>query len=203
MVRASLGSHPQLAHERESEFPLFEKLLRETRYVCEVGLDGSPRFYKSMEAQERIFTRILSTCREHGGKVLSIHSVRSAIKVMEHLEKLLPPERGKCVLHWFTGSNAEAKRAIDYGCYFSINAQMLDNPRHRSLVASLPLERPLTETDGPFVVRDGKPVRPCDVAATVQTLAALRNMPHEDMSNVILQNLQRLLSLPSEGAVRT
>ena len=196
MVRAALGFHPQLAGEREAELPLFEALLSETRYVGEIGLDGGPRFYKSMEAQERIFTRVLNICREHGGKVLSIHSVRSAYKVIEHLETLLPPDRGKCVLHWFTGSSAEAKRAVDYGCYFSINSQMLENPKHRSLVANFPSERLLTETDGPFVEHEGRPARPRDVEGTVHSLATVCDMSHDQMSKTILRNLQQLLSSP-------
>lgn len=194
MVRAALGFHPQLAEERAAELPMFEKLLGEARYVGEVGLDAGPRFYKSMPIQERIFAHILGACREHGGKVLSIHSVRSASKVMDYLEASLPPDRGKCVLHWFTGSSAEAKRAIDYGCYFSINSQMLSSSKHCSLVASLPSERLLTETDGPFVERDGRPVRPRDVEKAVHDLAAVRDTTHEDMSKTILQNLLQLLS---------
>src|SRR5438034_7886507 len=46
-VRAALGLHPQLVHERAQEIDLWEELLPKTRYVGEVGLDAGPRFYKS------------------------------------------------------------------------------------------------------------------------------------------------------------
>jgi TatD DNase family protein len=75
MVRVGLGLHPQLISERASEIVLFEKLLIDSRYVGEVGLDAGPKFYRSFEVQERIFARVLSACNEQGNKVLSIHSI--------------------------------------------------------------------------------------------------------------------------------
>ncbi|WP_256349764.1 TatD family hydrolase, partial [Pseudomonas gingeri] len=94
-VRVALGLHPQLVAEREGELALFERLLEGTRYVGEIGLDAGPRFYSSFEAQERVFSRILSACSEQGGKILTVHSVRTAAKVLGHIEHLLPPDRGR------------------------------------------------------------------------------------------------------------
>lgn len=132
-----------------------EHLLEETRYVGEVGLDAGPQFYPSFDAQERVFKRVLEACSEQGGKILTVHSVRSVSKVLSHIERLLPIDRGTVVLHWFTGSASEAKKALELGCYFSINSQMLASAKHRKLVASLPSDRLLTETDGPFVQSGG------------------------------------------------
>jgi TatD DNase family protein len=73
-VRAALGLHPQLVAERAGELPLWERHLPETRYVGEVGLDASPRFYKSLEAQRHVFRTVLERCAEAGGKILSVHS---------------------------------------------------------------------------------------------------------------------------------
>ncbi|VVO95153.1 putative metal-dependent hydrolase YjjV [Pseudomonas fluorescens] len=193
-VRVALGLHPQLVAERESELGLFEKLLEQSRYVGEVGLDAGPRFYKSFEAQERVFTRILQACAEQGGKILTVHSVRTASKVLAHIEKLLPPDRGRVVMHWFTGSASEARRAAQLGCYFSINSQMLKSSAQQKLVASLPRDRLLTETDGPFVVEAGRPVRPLDVSVTVNELAKLYDLSPSEMAKQIVSNLGELVS---------
>lgn len=192
-VRVGLGLHPQVVAERADEVSLVERLLSETRYVGEIGLDAGPRFYKSFADQERVFRRILRACSEQGGKVLTIHSVRAVSKVLDCLERDLAQDRGRVVLHWFTGSGAEARRAIAMGCYFSINAEMLRSERHRTLVSSLPLDRLLTETDGPFVETEGRPVRPRDVASTVASLAAIRALSPDDMATQVLNNLTRLL----------
>ncbi|QNV67964.1 TatD family deoxyribonuclease [Pseudomonas sp. CFA] len=192
-VRVALGLHPQLVAKREGELALFERLLEGTRYVGEIGLDAGPRFYSSFEAQERVFSRILSACSEQGGKILTVHSVRTAAKVLGHIERLLPSDRGRVVLHWFTGSAAEARRALDLGCYFSINIEMLKSTKHRALVESLPLDRMLTETDGPFVQMAGKPLAPRDVKNTVQTIATLKELGSEVVASQMIKNLGRLL----------
>lgn len=192
-VRIALGLHPQLVAEREAEFAIFEHHLPEARYVGEVGLDAGPRFYASFAAQERVFERVLRACAEHGEKILTVHSVRATAKVLGHIERALPPERGRVVLHWFTGTLSEAQRAAALGCYFSINGEMLRSPKHRKLVGELPADRLLTETDGPFVERDGRPTRPRDVASTVIELAALRGEAVEAMARRVLDNLRSLL----------
>ncbi len=193
-VRVALGLHPQLVAERETDLPVFERYLPEARYVGEVGLDAGPRFYRSLEAQERAFVRVLAVCAEQGGKILTLHSVRAVGKVLGHLDLALPPDRGRVVLHWFTGTNAEARRALERGCYFSINAEMLRSPKHRQLVAGLPSDRLLTETDGPFVEAAGRPVRPSAVAQTIADLATLRGETPEAMAQRIVKNLRSLVT---------
>lgn len=192
-VRVALGLHPQLVAERENEIALFERLLPESRYVGEVGLDASPRFYKSLEAQERVFERVLRACAEQGDKVLTLHSVRAVSKLLQYLEKTRLPDRGRVVMHWFTGSVSEARRAIDMGCYFSVNSEMLRSPRLRSLIVGLPLDRILIETDGPFVQVDGVAVRPRSVAGTLTALAPLRGIEPEAMRVQVLRNLAIML----------
>lgn len=193
-VRVGLGLHPQLVAEREGELPLFERYLHDARYVGEVGLDAGPRYYKSFAAQERVFEHILRACAEQDGKILTLHSVRAVSKVLGHLERSLLPDRGRAILHWFTGTPAEAKRAAALGCYFSVNGEMLRSPKHRQMVLSLPLDRVLTETDGPFVELDGLPMRPCEVTRTVAELATLYGISVDSMANTIIQNLKRLVS---------
>ena len=192
-VLVALGLHPQLITERADELPLFEQLLEHTRYVGEIGLDGGPRFYASLPEQERVFARILAACAEQGGKILSVHSVRAVRKVLDHLEAELLPEQAHVVMHWFTGTATEAKRATELGYYFSINSEMLDSPRHRLLIATLPRERLLTETDGPFVRAGESAARPLNVSATVTALAGVLLMSPAAVQSLILRNLSNLL----------
>lgn len=192
-VRAALGLHPQLVGEREGELALWERYLPETRYVGEVGLDAGPRFYKSFEAQKRIFRTVLERCAEAGGKVLTVHSVRSAKVVLDLIEAHLPPDRGKVVLHWFSGSRSEARRATGLGCYFSVNQEMMTSDRARALVAELPIGRLLTETDAPFTQIDGRSAEPGDTPRVVNALADLHRLTALEMENTITTNLRSLL----------
>lgn len=194
-ILVGLGLHPQLVAERSSELPLFEKLLPQTRYVGEIGLDAGSRFYASFEEQRRIFGRILRACDEQGGKILSIHSVRAVSKVLKELEAHLPDRTCVPVLHWFTGSKSEAARAVDQGCYFSVNLEMVVTEKMRTLLRALPIDRLLTETDGPFVQFEDRPVRPTDIPTTVNLLAKLRGMDPSTLAEQITTNMASLASM--------
>jgi TatD DNase family protein len=192
-VRAALGLHPQLVSSRAPEITLWETLLPQARYVGEVGLDAGPRFYKSLDLQKEVFTRVLRACAKSGGKVITVHSVRAAKAVLDHIEEHLPQQTNRVVLHWFTGSKSEAARALDMGCYFSINGTMLTNEKAAALVRSLPVDRMLTETDGPFTEVDSRPSKPVDVAGTVKSLGELLGLSPTSLANAMRDNLRRVL----------
>lgn len=192
-VRAALGLHPQLVAERAGELPLWDRHLPETRYVGEVGLDAGPRFYKSLDTQKHVFRSVLERCAEAGGKILTVHSVRSVPMVLEMVERYLPADRGTVVLHWFTGTKSEARRAAALGCYFSINAEMTRSNRSRDVVTELPMDRIVTETDGPFTQIDGRPSEPADVKVVVDAIASARNLPVNAVATSISSNLRSLL----------
>lgn len=191
-VRAALGLHPQLVAERVREIALWEEYLPQARYVGEVGLDAGPRFYRSIELQKQIFERVLKLCAMAGGKILTVHSVRATSVVLDMIEKNLPLAQALVVLHWFTGTKSEARRAIELGCYFSVNAEMFKNERHRAMVASLPLDRILTETDGPFCQYKGRPIRPMDTPVTIDLLAQTMTIESTAIASAILSNLIRI-----------
>lgn len=193
-VRAALGLHPQLVAERAGELPMWERHLPETRYVGEVGLDAGPRFYKSLDIQKHVFRTVLEGCAGVGGKILTVHSARSAPAVLDMIEQYLPQDRGTVVLHWFTGSKIEARRAATLGCYFSVNTEMTRSDQGRALVAGLPIDRILTETDGPFTQIDGRPSEPADVKATVAAIAEVRSVPVDAVRTAVKSNLRAMLT---------
>jgi TatD DNase family protein len=192
-VRSALGLHPQIVSERAGELPLWEQHLPEARYVGEVGLDAGPRFYRSLDTQSRVFRRVLECCAEVGGRILTVHSVRSVRFVLDMVERYCPADRAIVVLHWFTGSRSDARRAAALGCYFSVNTEMTRSERGRALVAELPIDRILTETDGPFTEIDGRPTEPTDVEVTVGAIARARGVPADAIAGAVRVNFRALL----------
>ena len=150
-------------------------------------------FYRSLDRQKEVFGHILRLCALAGDKILSVHSVRSVKTVLDMVENTLAPERGRVVLHWFTGSSGEARRAVDLGCYFSINERMLLSPKTKATLTALPTSRLLTESDGPFVERNGVPVGPGDVANAVSGLAEAFSRSPQDMAKLVRSNLAELV----------
>ena len=192
-VRAALGLHPQLVDEGPGELDRWLRLVPESRYVGEVGLDCGPRHYRTIARQKAIFAAVLQACSAEGGKVLSVHSVRAATPVLDLVEEHLRPTGCTVVLHWFSGSVREARRAVELGCMFSINARMLDTDRGRALVRGLPAERLLTETDGPFTDGTAGPMRPREVKRTARQLAAVLDRDEAFVDLLLLRNLRKVV----------
>jgi TatD DNase family protein len=71
---------------------------------------------------------------------------------------------------------------------------MIRNDRHRSMVSSLPLDRLLTETDGPFAKVDGRDAYPSDISRTIDELAQVRSLPTSELVEIVAANLKRLVS---------
>ncbi|MCE4224929.1 TatD family hydrolase [Methylobacterium sp. C25] len=189
-IRTALGLHPELAHERHAELPLFEALLPQTRYVGEVGLDGSPDLKPHAQIQRKVFKTVLKLSSRQGGRVLSIHSRRASDEVLECLRA--EPDAGTPILHWFSGSQAQLRRAIDQGCWFSVGLPMSRSDRGRALLASLPRDRVLTETDGPFAQEGNRAVKPSDVSGMADALSSVWNVSASEVRNQLATNLRRL-----------
>lgn len=190
-IHVALGLHPQLAQKHYKEIELFEKYLKETRFIGEIGLDGSEEIINTFEIQKEIFIRILKCCALEGNKILSIHSRRASREVIGAIAKYLPKEKGKTILHWFTGTKTEIVEAVKLGCYFSINNCMLINKRGRVLLDVIPPERILTETDAPFVSNLEYPL---DIEQTIRSLSSFWNLPIDSVKELICKNFEELNS---------
>jgi TatD DNase family protein len=190
-IRTALGLHPQLAHERSNELPLFEALLDETRYVGEIGLDGSPEYGAFADVQKRVFETVLKWSQERGGKILTIHSRRAAEEVLRALKRHQCADTA--VLHWFSGTSRELTEAISLGCWFSVGPAMLRSERGRQITAMIPRDRLLTETDGPFGLRGNKPLEPTDVRFAEAALAKIWQIEPKEVSQTLLTNLKTLV----------
>lgn len=190
-IRTGLGLHPQLAHERQNELVLFDSFLPETRYIGEIGLDGTPEFRSHSQIQLVVFEHVLAKCREAGGRIMSLHSRRASGAVLDCLEKY--SGAGTAVLHWFSGSLRDLDRAIKLGCWFSIGPVMLAGEKGRALAARMPRDRVLTESDGPFAQLDGTAVMPWNVERAIHDLGAIWSLPEDEVQQTVDRNLRGVL----------
>lgn len=147
----ALGLHPQLVKERFNELKLVEKYLPNAKYIGEVGLDFNRQFYDTKEQQITVFDTIIRKCTEYKGKIISIHSVKSAKHVLDILEKYNCCNTCKCILHWYSGDVNQFERAEKMGCYFSVNLKMLESANGKNIVKQIPAERIFVESDAPFI----------------------------------------------------
>jgi len=186
-IQVALGYHPQLVDESwRKELEIWIKHLPETKFVGEVGIDGSTKFKNTLVFQKQVFKEILIHCANAENKILSVHSLNSSRTVLDLIEEYLPQSKGRVVLHWFTGTIPEAKKALKLGCYFSINPRMLNTKKGQELLKTLPIDKLLTETDGPFVK--------INISDTIRGLAIAKHNTVDFISKQISNNFHTLIN---------
>lgn len=198
-IRTALGLHPQLAHERHGELSLFVRLLGETEYVGEIGLDGGDEFARHLAVQKEVFDGILKACSNAGGRIMSIHSRQASGEVLDALSR--HPASGVPVLHWFSGPAAHAERAAELGAWFSVGLPMARSRRASSLLAKLPRDRVLTETDAPFASTDGAAYPAGAVSETVSALGRIWGCDARSAQERLNENL-RVLGARARAGLR-
>ncbi|MFC9545844.1 TatD family hydrolase [Streptomyces sp. NPDC056956] len=182
------GTHPGLAKAHKAFSPEnFTQLCDRTSYVSEVGLDGKSRVAPS--TQQATFASILEIL-QRTPRITSVHSYAATEAVLQHLTN--QPIRG-AVLHWWLGSDEETDRAVDLGCYFSVNPAMT---RRTELLRRIPLDRLLPETDHPFGDRSCGPARrPGNIAAVELALSTLHSLAAAQIRQQTWRNLAELVRL--------
>lgn len=189
-IQTALGFHPQLAHQRANELELFDALLPEAKYVGEIGLDRGKGLEAHWDVQLIVFRHILKSVDRAGGRIMSVHSRGSSEAVLNELSDVA----GIPILHWFTGTPAQLKKAIDMGCWFSVGPAMLRTKKGSTLFSMMPKERIVTETDGPFGRFVGKQLFPWDVILSIREISNIWKCDNTEAEEIITHNFRQLLS---------
>jgi len=190
LIHTALGIHPQHAIESRSELDLFRKLLPRTRFVGEIGIDGSAEFRARMKDQTHVFRSILTMCEEQQGCILSIHSRNAVTLVLDELESIV--KKSIPVLHWFAGSEKELCRAIKLNCWFSVGPPMFYSAKGMQLIRKMPSNRILTESDSPFVRVKGMQLMPWDIEQHLPQFASLISIDNQNTAKLIKDNFAKL-----------
>ncbi|MBP7740350.1 MAG: TatD family hydrolase [Brachymonas sp.] len=210
---ASVGVHPDNEGVQE---PSIADLVQRGKNpkvlaVGETGLDYyrlNGRTVENMHWQRQRFRTHIRAARELG-KPLIIHTRSAAEDTLAILreEGETGQGSGRCggVFHCFTESLATAQAALDIGFYISFsgiitfrNAQAL-----REVVAHVPLERMLIETDSPYLAptpHRGKLNNPSYVAHVAEQIASIKQLPIEEVAAATTRNFEQLFRVTSQPA---
>ncbi len=174
-----VGVHPGVATARERwDSQLFEELLPSFALVGEVGLD---RRGGDWLRQRAIFDEILTIVKSEP-VLVSIHSSGAASEVVSHLHS---SGLHGAILHWFTGNEADTRRALNAGAYFSVNAAMTVEQ-----IGYLPRDRVLSETD--FPARQVRARKPADIERVEFLLSEAWGIPTDEVRAKIWWNFRTL-----------
>jgi TatD DNase family protein len=163
--------------------------------VGEIGLDYHYDF-SPRDVQREVFAAQVSLAVDLGKPVV-IHTREATDDTLAVLRDA-GGGRVRGVMHCFSGSTDDARRALELGFFISL-AGILTFPRAgalRDVAAFVPDDRLLVETDAPFlapVPHRGKRNEPAWLAETVSHLAALRSRPVDEIGARVSSNFDALV----------
>lgn len=190
-VRVSLGFHPELIGQYHKYIPEMWRLLPDAKYIGEVGIDSKMgKDTKSMQIS--FFEELVYKCSEMGNKILSVHSRASSSDVISIIGNNF---NGKAILHWYSGTKQNQEKAIQNGFYFSVNYAMLNSESGKKIIANIPDNKILIETDSPFVSLSSNCYTEL-IKKTIEGTAAIRGVSPEMMQNIFWNNFKTLLVSP-------
>ena len=109
------------------------------------------------------------------------------------------------IIHFFTGTVAEARQLLELGFSFTFGGAITFAPRkneaenqYHELIREIPVDRILSETDAPYVapaVYRGKRNEPAYVIEVVKKLAELKNVSVDEMASQIRKNAKRIFGV--------
>jgi len=195
----AFGLHPMYlaAHEPEHLHELERWLEREKPVaVGECGLDF---FVDGLDPdlQRRYFTRQLELAKAFGLPVI-VHARRAVEEVIASVRRI-GGLRG--VVHSYSGSAEQARQLWNLGFMLGFGGPVTypRAQRLRRLVASMPIEHLLLETDAPDQPDAdwrGQRNEPARLPRIIDTMAELRNAPAQAIADATRANAERLFKLP-------
>jgi TatD DNase family protein len=198
----AVGLHPW-EYGSDEQLEAFARHLPDASAVGEIGLDGTHRARSPMNVQRDGLLKILAN-PETKRRVGSIHGWMAYQEVVDVLAE--EPTPG-IVYHWFMGTGETLEQAVALDIFFSVNDAMLSLPEGREIVARLPRDRVLTETDGPYIqagtglamnpgddVPGGPALRPGELTNTEQQLAEIWSESTDAVRRQVWRNVAELES---------
>lgn len=199
-VWCSVGVHP---HESEKEQLDDEAaLIAETGHpkVVGIGETGLDYYYEHSPRgpQQKNFRAHIAAARKTGLPVI-VHTRDADDDTIEILGDEMAKGGFTGLIHCFTGTQKLADAALELGLYISVSgiATFKNSRSLRDVIATVPLDRLLVETDAPFlapVPHRGKINEPAYVVHTARMLAELKGVPEDVLAKTTTENFFRLFS---------
>ena len=192
-----IGLHPCHVQPEsyDKEMGMVEKYLFSDNFkdkwaaVGEIGLD----LYwdkNALPLQQKAFDTQVSWAKDLGLPIV-IHSREANAQAIALLQKR-PDYQNGGIFHCFSGTLQEAQTMIEMGFYLGIGG-VLTYPKSglAAIVAELPLEKLVLETDAPYlapVPKRGKHNESAYVLYVAEYLAALKNVSLEEVAKITTLN---------------
>ena len=195
LVFSSLGLDPSIMDE--GEFKRILELIEQNRDsivgIGEVGLDFYRIRDKKEQVKQREHFRKFITLANKLKKPLIVHSRSASKYAIQVLIETPPP---KVLMHAFDGTVGWAAKGVEAGFYFSIPTSVWYSKQKMKLVAVLPIERILLETDSPVLgPKRGERNEPANLRFAAKKIAEIKGMSIEQVEYHTTQNAIKFFDL--------
>lgn len=197
-IYAAVGVHPSDTDKlTDADLETVKEMASHKKAVAigEIGLDY---YYEDpdRETQKVWFKKQLYLAKELNMPYI-IHD-RDAHKDVLDIIKEVGYFSG--VMHCYSGSAEMAKELVKLGFYISIAGQVTfkNAPKVREVVASVPMDRLLIETDAPYLTPEpfrGKRNDPSKVRFTCEKIAEIKGLTLEETARITLENGKRFYKI--------
>ena len=189
-INVALGLHPELAKSKANEILLFEKYSHITHFIGEIGLDGRAA---NWDYQIDVFSKLVDIMAFQKNKIISIHSRGADSVILENIQRLAI--NNIVILHWFSGTLTNLRKAINLHCYFSINPSMCKTKSGIEKIKGIPIELMLFESDVPFSTVSSTLVEPFNLIRICNNISQLVNVDKDKIIDAENQNTNKILSI--------
>lgn len=196
---AAVGLHPTEAERFSDEIQADLQRLTAEHGVCAVGEIGIDYHWKtaSPEAQRRAFEWQILLARERGLPFI-VHQREAAADVLEVLRRISSSHEG--VMHCFIEDLEYAQQCLDLGMHLGLGGAVTFKKARalHEVARQVPLDRIVLETDSPFMTPSphrGERNEPARLRLVAERIAALREIPVEEVAAVTTANAERLFRL--------
>lgn len=188
-----IGCCPYRYADWDIQWRLLNEHIDETIGVGEIGLDYY--WVKDQAGRDREkdnFLRFLKLAREHDKPVL-IHSRNAEKQALDILES---ENVKKAVMHCFSGTMEDAKRAIKMGYLISIPTNVVLSKQKQEFAQKLPLESLLLETDAPYLSPEpGQINEPVNIMRSAKKIAELKKIEFDEVARQTTKNAREFFGL--------
>lgn len=208
-VWCSAGVHPLYSDRAPHEWENLRRVGAHPKCVAwgELGLDNHydrpPRDVQRRVLDEQL-AFLSSLARDGMTKPIVLHC-REAFDDLIPVLRASGLDPGRMVFHCFTGTPADARKALDLGAMISFTGVVTyrNAAEVQEAARLVPLDRIMVETDAPFLSPDPhRGVRPCKpwmASVTAKRLAELRGENWDTFHSAIDANTKRFFGVGVAG----
>lgn len=199
-IWCSVGVHPH--HAKDFTNLTAETLIAEARHpkvvaVGETGLDF--HYGYSAEADQVRSLREHINAARMTGLPLILHTREADTLMADLLEEEYAKGAFRPLLHCYTGGEDLCQRALALGAFVSVSGILSFKSAKdvRAVIANVPLDRIILETDCPYLApipMRGRRNEPSYLVHVAEALGALMGVDTETIKQVTTQNAVRLFS---------